>query len=325
MRRREFITLLGGAAAAWPLVARAQQPAIPVIGFLRSTSATDSEYLVTAFRAGLREAGFVEGQNVASEFRYAEGQGDRLPALAADLVRRPVSVIVGNSAGAIAAKAATKTVPIVFAYGGDPVGAGLVSSLNRPEGNVTGVVFITGTLGSKRLELFRQIVPKATKIGLLVHPKSAETEMERNDVQAAAHALGQQLITLDVNSDRDVEAAFATFVQGGAGALFVGTGTFTFSKREQLVALAAHHRLPASYAGRQFASIGGFMSYSADMSDAYRQVGIYTGRILKGEKPADLPVTQSTKIEFVINLRTARALGLSISPSLIALADEVIE
>ena len=325
MRRREFITLLGGATAAWPLVARAQQPAMPVVGFLRSTSATDSEHLVSAFRDGLRDAGFVEGQNVAIEFRYAEGEGDRLPALVADLVRRPVSVIVGNSAGALAAKAVTRSVPIVFAYGGDPISAGLVTSLNRPEGNVTGVVFITGTLGSKRLELFRQIVPKATKIGLLVSPKSNETELERNDVQAAAHALGQQLITLDVTSDRDIETAFATFVQGGAGALFIGTGTFTFSKREQLVALAARHSLPASYAGRQFASIGGFMSYAADMSDAYRQVGVYTSRILRGEKPADLPVTQSTKIEFVINLKTARALGISISPSLIALADEVIE
>ncbi len=322
--RREFITLLGG-ATAWPLAARAQQPRMPVVGFLRSTSPSDSTPLVTAFRQGLNEVGFVEGRNVAIEFRYAEGHNDRLPGLLADLIRRPVTVIVGNSPAARAAKAATTTVPIVFAYGGDPVRDGLVASLNRPGGNVTGVVFIAGVLGAKRLELLRQLLPKATTIAVLVNPNTPDTEAERSDVQAAAQALGQQLIILDASSDRDIETAFATFVQRGAGALLVGTGTFTFSNRERLVAIAARHALPASYAGREFVSTGGLMSYAASIPDAYRQVGIYAGRILKGENPADLPVMRSTKFEFVLNLKTAKTLGLDIPPALLALADEVIE
>ena len=324
IRRREFIVTLGG-AAAWPLGARAQQPAVPVIGFLRSTSLADATNLVTAFRQGLREADFVEGQNVGIEFRSAEDRVDRLPALVADLVNRKVAVMVGNHNAALAAKNATITIPVVFVTGADPVRDGLVASLNRPGGNVTGVSFLAIELGAKRLDLLRQLVPNVATIAMLVYPDTPDTEAERRQVQAAAHAIGQQLIDLDIKSDHDIETAFTTFVQRGAGALLVGAGAFTNSHRERIVTLAAQHAVPAMYNLREYVAAGGLMSYAASITDAYRQAGIYTGRILKGEKPANLPVMEPTKFELIINLKTAKALGLKIPPTLLALADEVIE
>jgi putative tryptophan/tyrosine transport system substrate-binding protein len=324
LKRREFITLFGGAAAAWPLAARAQQPAMPVVGFLRPTL-TDVPHYVTAFRQGLKEAGFVEGQNVAVEYRSTEGRHDRLPALVADLVRRPVAVIVGPTPTALAAKAATTTVPIVFATGGDPVRAGLVASLNRPGGNVTGVSFITAELGSKQLGLLRELRPGAARIAVLVDPKWPLTERFVSELRAAALAVGQQLIVLDVSSDREIETVFTTLVQGGAGALHVGIGAFMNSQRERIIALAARHRIPAIYTWREAVAAGGLMSYAPSIPDAYRQAGIYAGRILKGEKPGDLPVMLPTKFEFVINLKTAKALGLEVPDRLLIAADEVIE
>ena len=284
-----------------------------------------STYLEAALRQGLKEAGFVEGQNVAVEFHYADNRPDRLSALIADLIRRPAAVIVGNLAPALAAKAATTTVPIVFVTGTDPVRDGLVTSLNRPGGNVTGVSFLVTTLGAKRLELLHQLVPKATTIAVLVHRNSSQAEAERSDLPAAAQAMGLRLLVLDVGSAREIEAAVATAVQSGAGALFVGGGGFLNSHRDRLVALAARHRLPASFVLRETVEAGGLMSYGPSRSDAYRQAGSYVARILKGEKPADLPVMQSTKFEFVINLKTAKALGLEFHPQLLATADEVIE
>ena len=324
MRRREFITLLSS-AAAWPLAARAQQPAMPVIGFLRSTSLTDATHLMTAFGQGLREGGFIAGQNVEIEYRSAEDRADRLPVLVADLVRRQVALIVGNTPSALVAKGVTAKVPIVFVTGSDPVVDGLVASLSRPGGNTTGVSFLSGALGTKRLELLRQLVPNATTIAVLVDPYTPEAERERRDVQTAAHAIGQQLIVVEVGSDRDIETAFATFIQRGAGALLGGTGAFMFSRRERIVALAARHAIPAIYNLREFVAAGGLMSYAPSITDAYRQAGIYAGRILKGETPADLPVMQSTKFEFVINLKTAKALGLDVPDRLLALADAVVE
>jgi putative tryptophan/tyrosine transport system substrate-binding protein len=325
MKRREFMALLGGAAAVAPLAARAQQASTPVIGFLRTTSAAEATELVAAFRQGLNDTGYIEGQNVAIEFRWAEGQNDRFPALVADLIRRPVAVIVGDAFPMLAAKAATTSIPIVFAAGGDPVAQGLVSSLNRPGGHVTGVHFFTGVLGAKRLELLRQLLPKAKTIAMLVYPNTPNTEAERRDVEAAAEAIGQQLIVLGASSDHEIDAAFATLIQRGADALLAGSGPFMTAQRKRLVALAARHALPACYHVREVVTDGGLMSYGASIADSYRQVGIYAGRILKGEKPGDLPVMRSTKFELVINLRTARTLGLDIPPNLLATADEVIE
>ena len=322
MKRREFISLLGGAAAL-PFAARAQS--LPLIGYVNSGTAPANINNVPAFRVGLKAAGFVEGQNVAIEFRWAENQFDRLPALVADLINRRPAVVVGNTLAALAAKAATNTVPIVFTTGSDPIRDGLVTSLNRPAGNVTGIVFITGVLGGKRLELLRQFVPKATTIAALVNPNTAETEAERKDLLAAAQAIGRQLVVLDVSSDRDIETAFATMVARAAGALYVGTGTFMFNSRERIVALAARHAIPAIYAARESAMAGGLMSYGSSISEAYRQAGLYAGRVLKGEKPADLPVMQSSKFELVVKLKTAQTLGLEFHPQLLATADEVIE
>jgi putative ABC transport system substrate-binding protein len=321
LRRRAFISLLGG-AAAWPLAARAQQAAMPVVGFFPSRM--DVPDYLTAFRQGLKEAGFVEGQNVAIEYRSAEDQ-TRLPLLVADLLRRQVALIVGNTPSALAAKAATTTVPIVFVTGGDPVRDGLVASLNRPGGNVTGVSFISVDLAAKQLGLLRELRPGAARIAVLVDPKWPLTKPFVSELRAAALAVGQELIILDVSSDREIETAFTTLAQRGAGALHVGVGAFLSSQRERIVALAARHRIPAVYVLRSYVAVGGLMSYGASTTDAYRQAGIYAGRILKGEKPDDLPVMLPTKFELVVNVKTAKALGLEIPPTLLALADEVIE
>jgi putative ABC transport system substrate-binding protein len=326
MRRREFLGVVAGAAAAWPLAADAQQqPVMPVVGFLRSTSLAPFQSLVPAFRQGLKEAGFVEGQNVAVEYRYADNQIDRLPVLAAELVQRPATVIAGNNLAALAAKAATTTVPIVFVTGGDPVQEGLVGSLNRPGGNVTGISFFSAVLGAKRLDLLRQFIPKATTIGVLVHPNSADTEAERADVVAAAQTTGQKLVVLDIRSDRDIEAAFEELVKSGIGALLVGTGAFLNSHRSRMIELANRHQIPTMYTQRDIVAVGGLMSYGSNIADGWREAGVYTGRILKGEKPADLPVKRATKFDFAINLKTAKTLGLEFHPQLLATADEVIE
>ncbi len=317
MQRRQFIALLGSAAAAWPRAARAQQPAMPVVGFLRSTPRAPAQNLVVGFGLGLKEAGFVEGQNVAVDYRYADNQIDRLPALVADLIRRPVAVIVGDIISTIVARHATMTVPIVFATGGDAVRNGLVASLNRPGANVTGVSFFSGELGSKRLELLHQLVPKATTIAMLADPDIPTSAAERMQVQTAAQTIRQQLIILDARSDADIESAFVTIVQAA--------GAFLNSRRERIAALAARHELPAMYFTREAVVAGGLMSYGASVTEVYRQAGVYAGRILKGDKPAELPVVQSTKFELVINLITAKALGLTVPPTVLAIADEVIE
>jgi len=321
--RRGFIATLSG-AAAWPLAARAQQAAMPVIGFLRSASPEpEATNRVTAFRQGLKEAGFIDGQNVAIEYR--SDQTDRLPLLVADFLRRQVAVIVGNTPSALAAKAATTTVPIVFVTGGDPVRVGLVASLNRPGGNVTGISFITAELGSKQLGLLRELRPGAASIAVLVDPKWPLTQRFVSELRAAALAVGQQLIILDVSSGREIETAFTTLVQRRAGALQVGVGAFMSSQREPIIALASRHAVPMISPYREFVEAGGLMSYAPSITDANRQAGIYAGRILKGEKPGDLPVMLPTKFEFVINLKTAKTLGLEVPDRLLITADEVIE
>ncbi len=326
MRRRAFITLLGGAAAAWPLAARAQQP-MPVIGYLNGTSPAPSAQFVAAFRQGLNETGYAEGRNVTIEYRWAEGRYDRMTEMAGDLVRRQVAVIVasGGAAAIASAKQATATIPILFVTGSDPVQTDLVASLNRPGGNVTGVHFFTVELESKRLGLLRDLVPNAATIAVLLNPTYPNAAFHLQEVENAARRAGQQIQILSASTEAEIDVAFARLPQLRAGALLVGADPFFNSRRDQIVALAARHAIPAIYETRTFAQAGGLASYGTSQTDAYRQVGIYTGRVLRGEKPADLPVVQSTKFEFVINLKTAKALGLEVPPGLSSMADEIIE
>jgi putative ABC transport system substrate-binding protein len=330
MRRRDFIGMLGGAATFWPLAARAQQPAgVPRIGVLMPLAETDPEEQArqAAFEAGLKEAGYVKSQNVVIEFNWVAAQYDRLPGLTADLVRRQMAVIVtpGSAPAALAAKAATKTIPIVFSTTGDPVQMGLVASLNRPGGNMTGVSYLSGQLGAKRLELLREMVHRVDLVAVLVNPVSPAADADLRDVEAAARAIGQQIHVLKVDGSRDIEAAYAALVEQRAGAVLIVSSNLFSVERDLLIKLAARHAVPTIYTSRDYVEGGGLMSYGASLRDAHRLVGIYTGRILKGEKPADLPVQQSTKIDLVINLKTAKALGLDIPPTLLARADEVIE
>jgi len=327
MRRREFITLLGG-AAAWPLAAHAQQPALPVIGFLHSASAAAYAAPLAAFRKGLSEAGYVEGQNVAIEYRWAEGQNDRLPALAAELVRRRVAVIVtpGSTAATLAAQAATATIPIVFIIGANPVKIGLVASLNRPGGNATGINDFGVEIGAKRLGLLHELLPGAARFGVLVNPDNPFiTESFVTELQMAASAIGRQIEVVTASTNGDIDTAFATLVKKRADALLISPDALFVTRRVQLIMLAVHHTLPALYHRRELAEAGGLMSYGSDLSDQYRQTGLYVSRILKGEKPAEMPVQLPTKFEFVINLATVKALDLNIPPGVLAIVDEVIE
>lgn len=326
MRRRNFITLIG-TAAAWPLAAHAQQPAMPVIGFLHSASPEPFAHLVAAFREGLKDTGFVEGQNVAIEYGWGNGQYDQLPALASDLVKRQVAVIAtaGGASSGLAAKKATATIPIVFSVGDDPVKLGLVASLSHPGENITGVSNLLGALDAKKLGLLREIAPKATVIGVLENPTIAPVKDRLSSVQEAARSVGQQIQIFYARDELSLEATFPSLVQSGIGALVVGADPFFNSRRDQLVALAARYAIPAIYETRDYVVAGGLMSYGTKLAEAYRQVGIYAGRILKGDKPADLPVVQSSKFELVINVKTANALGLAVPNSMQLLADEVIE
>ena len=327
MKRREFITLLGGAAATWPLVARAQQSPVPVVGILNGQSAENYSYLTTALRLGLKDAGFVEGQNLVIEYRWAEGHDERLPAMAVELVNRPVSVLVtgGSIWATISAKAATATIPIVFTTASDPVKLGFVASLNRPGGNVTGVSFLGAQLLAKRLELASQLVPKEAVIGFLGRPREPRYAEDRKEIEVAAAALGRKTMFLDITSDGDFESAFATAARQHIGVLIPLNDPFFNSHRGALVTLAARDALPTVYEGREPVTAGGLISYGTSIAGAYRQAGVYIGRILKGEKPGDLPVEQSSRFELVINMKTAKALGLTIPPSVLAIADEVIE
>jgi putative ABC transport system substrate-binding protein len=328
VKRREFITLLGGAAAVWPLAARAQQTTMPVIGHLDGQSpGTYADLVLPAFRQGLKDAGYIEGENVAIVYRWAENQFDRLPSLADDLVRRRVAVIVtpGGPSAALAAKAATTTIPIVFGVGDDPVKIGLVASLARPGGNLTGINFLASELAAKRMGLLREMVPAATRVAVLVDPSFPLTEFQVRDVEKAAPTMGLQIQVVNASTSREIEAAFAAFKRERPDALYVGASPFLASRRVQLVLLAGRYGIPAIYGTRLFTEAGGLMNYGANLTDAYRQIGTYTGRILRGAKPADLPVVQSTKFELVINAETARMLGLTVPPALLARADEVIE
>ena len=328
MKRREFITLLGGAAAAWPFAARAQQPAMPVVGFLGAGALDNYVLYLAAFRKGLAETGFVEGQNVAIEYRWAEGQYERMAQLAADLVRRRVAVIAvpGSPPGARAAKAATSTIPIVFSVGDDPVKSGLVASISRPGGNATGINFLTGELVAKRLALLHELLPGAARVAAFINPADASrAEVLREEVEVAARTVGMQLQILNPSTNREIDAAFAALVRERADALFVGPDAFYNSRRVQLANMAARHVVPTAFAVREYVDAGGLMSYGTSFADMYREVGAYCGRILKGAKPSDLPVLQSTKFELVINAQTARMLGITVPAALLARADEVIE
>ena len=325
--RRELLAALGGAVAAWPRAARAQQPALPVVGFIRTTSADDSLKLVEAFRRGLGEAGYVEGRNVLIEYRYAQGQIDRLPALAADLVTRRVAVLAatGGTVSARAAKAATSTIPVVFTTGDDPVKAGLVASLSRPGGNVTGVSVFTARLGAKLLALLHELIPAATTIAILLNPKNPDSEDEAKDVQEAARALGVEILVLYAGTENEIDAAFTKLVEQRTGALMLGADTFFTSQRARIATLSTYLRIPTADSVREFPEAGGFASYGASLAGVYRQAGVYVGRILKGDKPADLPVLLPTAFEFVINLQTAKVIGLTVPDKLLVAADEVIE